>query len=227
MSSMKLTESELKALRLIADRTKATVSEIAAELQALRPQVSRVVRSLEEKGFVRIQKMGLSKTVYLSDTKHANDWRSLVLEFSHVPFDKLLSGVALDVLSTISCLKLRNRKEIAENSLVSEAAVAMTLERLKQVGIVQKKDSLYGLSPRFNTLRGLVAEFRLFLSQRTALEFASDAVVPWSCGNEFIIETKKSNVERGFLLTGPSAFGEFGIPLIVPTYYFFHSPFAK
>ncbi len=228
MYSMKLTKSELKCLRLIGNHGKASVSEIGAQLQSLRPQVSRVVKSLERKGFVRTEKTGLSKTLYLSDAKHANDWRSLVLEFSHMPFDELLSGAALEVLSTVSCLKLRNRKEIAECSLVSEAAVAKVLERLKQVGIVQKKNSVYGLSPRFNTLRDLVAGFRHYLSQRTALQFASDAVVLWSCGNEFIIETTgKSSEEQGFLLTGPSAFGTFGIPLIAPTYYFFHSPFAK
>ncbi len=227
MYSMKLTESELKCLRLISNHGKALIPEIGVELVALRPQVSRVVRSLKEKGFVRTEKIGLAKTVYLSDTKHASDWRSMILELSHVPFEELLSGAALEVLSPISCLRLKGRKEIAECSLVSEATVAKILERLKQVGIVQKKDSAYRIAPRFDKLKDLVTEFRHYLSKRTALEFAGDAVVLWSCGNEFIIETRKSMEEQGFLMTGPSAFGRFGVPLLMPTFYFFHSPFAR
>jgi predicted transcriptional regulator len=225
MYSMKLTESELKCLKLIASNGKASVSEIESELHSLPQQVSRVVRSLVGKGFVRTKKNGLSKTVYLSDSKHANEWRNLILEFNHVPFDQLLSGGALEVLSAISCMKLKSRKEIAEKcTVVSETAIAITLGRLKEVGIVQKKDSLYSVSSRFNTLNNLVSEFRHFLDQTLALDFASDAVVRWSCSNEFIIETKKSKEENGFVLTGPSAFGKFGVPLLVPSYYFFRSP---
>ena len=228
MYSMKLTESELKCLRLIARNSKASISEIATALSALPQQVSRVVRSLEERGFVMTKRVARSKTVYLSDTKHAVEWRSLILEFSHVPFEQLLAGGALEVLSTIYCMKLKGRKEIAAQcTLVSETAIAITIKRLKEVGIVQKKDSLYSVSPRFKTLSSLVTEFSHFLDQRVASDFSRDAVVHWNCGNEFIIESKRSKEGNGFVLTGPSAFGRFGIPLLVPSNYFYHSPFTR
>lgn len=227
MQPMKLTASELKCLHLIASHGGKRASELREELHALPPHVSRVLAVLIEKGFVRTEKVGLSKTVSLSETKHATLWRKMAFEFGHMPLDAVLAGPSLEVLSAICCLKLRSRKEISENSLVSEASVAKALETLRQVGIAQKIGSTYSVSPRFHTLKEFVTEFRHYLNQRIAREFAGDAVILWECNSEFIIESTKSEEENGFQLTGVSAFARFSIPLLAPKSHLFFSPFAK
>jgi hypothetical protein len=179
-----------------------------------------------DKGFLSTDKLGLSKNVSLSETKHAALWRTLALEFGYMPLHKLLSGGSLEVLSAISSRKLTHRRQIAENSLISEATAARVLESLRQLGIIQK-EGVYRISPRFQILAEFAAEFRRYMNQKVALEFAPDAVMVWERNEQFIIESSRSNQKGGFLLTGVSAFARFGVPLLAPKSYFFYSPSAR
>jgi len=227
MLHVKLTVDELNSLRFIAKRERVWASEISEELEILPAHTSRVIARLKEEDLIRTEKVGLSKQVSLSDTKHAALFRKLTIEFSHMPLDELLSGPSLEVLSAVSFLTLKNRREITENSLVSEPSVTKALEKMKQVGIVQKRGQTYTLPPRFQTMKEFVMEFRSYLNQRTAREFAGDAVVEWECNTEFIIECSIKEEKNGFHLTGVSMFPKFGIPLIASKPHFFYSPFAK
>lgn len=223
MQPMKLTARELMCLRAVVNAGSARASEIATIVSTPRPHVSRVLRALEDKGFVGTKKAGLSKIVAMSETKHATLCRKLLLEFGHMRFEELLSGTCLEVLSAICSLTLSNRREIAQAASVSERSVALVLEKLKRVGIVQKTASTYGVSPRFQTLKEFVVEYRRYMNQRIAQGFASDAVVLWECNTEFIIESKEPQAKNGFQPTGVSSFARFGIPLIAPKSYFFYS----
>lgn len=225
MERLKFTQGELKCLRAIATMGNARASEIAIRTQIALPNVSRAITSLKNKGCLKTEKNGYSTVVSLSETKHALLWRKLVLEFAHMPLDKILAGVSLEVLATVCYLTLRNRKEIAENALVSQRIVAVVLERFKRFGIIQKTTE-YHVSPRFQTLSEFVMEFRHYLNQKIATKFASDASLLWERNHEFIVECKATLEKDGFTLTATSAFGRFGVSLFVPSSYFFYSPLA-
>jgi len=226
MKRIKLGPDELKCLRFIASHRTSRVSDIASALNISKVQLSRIISGLVDKGFISTKKQGLSKNVSLSETKHAALWRSLSLEFGHMPLHKLLSGGSLEVLSAIGSQQLANRKDIAENSLISEATAARVLERLGQLGVVQKEGA-YRISPRFQILAEFTAEFRRYVNRKLALEFALDAVIVWERNVEFILESSRTQEFDGFLLTGVSAFARFGVSLMVSRSHFFHSPFAK
>jgi DNA-binding MarR family transcriptional regulator len=226
MQRIRLGPDELKCLRFIASHESARASEIASALGTSRVQLSRVIPDLVEKGFLSTEKLGLSKNISLSETKHAGLWRKLTIEFGHMPLHELLSGGSLEVLSAIGSRHLTNRRQIAENSLVSESTAAQVLENLRRRGIVQKEGA-YRISPRFQILAEFTAEFRRYMNQRIALGFAPDAVIVWERNEEFIVESSKSEQKDGFLLTGISALAEFGVPLLAPKSYFFYSPFTR
>jgi DNA-binding MarR family transcriptional regulator len=226
MQRIGLGRDELRCLRFIAGHGTARASEIASALGTSKVQLSRIVSNLVDKGFISTEKLGLSKNISLSKTKHAALWRKLALEFGHMRLHELLSGGSLEVLSAIDSQQLANRRQIAENSLISEATAARVLESLRQLGIVQK-DGAYRISARFQILAEFTAEFRRYMNQKLALEFAPDAVIVWERNQEFIIESSKSEQKDGFLLTGVSAFPRFGVPLLAPKSHFFYSPFAR
>jgi hypothetical protein len=226
MQRIGLGRDELRCLRFIAGHGTAHAFEIASALGTSKVQLSRIVSNLVDKGFISTEKLGLSKNISLSETKHAALWRKLALEFGHMRLHELLSGGSLEVLSAIDSQQLTNRRQIAENSLISEATAARVLESLRQLGIVQK-DGAYRISARFQILAEFTAEFRRYMNQKLALEFAPDAVIVWERNEEFIIESSKSEQKDGFLLTGVSAFARFGVPLLAPKSHFFYSPFAR
>ena len=223
MGSMKLTESELKCLRAITTMGNARASGIATAIHVARPNVSRAVASLEAKGFVEAKRDGISSFISLSDAKHAVLWKKLAIEFAHMPLDRLLAGASVEILSTINDLNPKTRKEIAEDSLVSETSVALALARFRQLGIIQKAPE-YRVSPRFQAFIDFVVEFRHYLNQKTTAEFASDGVILWERNREFIVESKRSQEFDGFRLTGVSLFAQFGVRLFGRTSYFFYSP---
>lgn len=225
MERLKFTQAELKCLRAIAIMGNARPSAIAIRTQIALPNVSRAITALKDKGCLKTERNGYSTVVSLSETKHALLWRKLVLEFAHMPLDKILAGVGLEVLATICYLTLRNRKEIAENALVSQRTAAVVLERFKRFGIIQKTID-YHMSPRFQTLSEFVIEFRHYLNQKIATRFAVDASVLWECNHEFIVECKRTLEKHGFTPTATSAFGRFGLSLFVSSSYFFYSPFV-
>lgn len=214
-------------MRAVVNAGSARASEIATAVRSPRPHVSRALRALESKGLITTKKIGLSKIVTISENKHATLWRRLVLEFGHMPLEELLSGTCLEVLSAICSLTLSTRREIAQAASVSERSVALVLEKWKRVGIIQKIASTYDVSPRFQTLKEFVIEYRRYLNQRIAQEFASDAVVLWECNTEFIIESMAPQTKNGFQFTGASSYAIFGIPLIALRSYFFYSPSEK
>ena len=226
MQRIRLGPDELKCMRYIARHGTARASQIASALSISKAQLSRVISSLVDKGFISTEKLGLSKNVSLSETKHAALWRRLALEFGHMPLDKVLSGGSLEVLSAIGSQLLANRRQVAVSSLVSESTAALVLESLRQLGIIQK-DGAYRISPRFQIFAEFTTEFRRYMNQKLALEFAPDAVIVWERNEEFIIESSKSEQRDGFLLTGISAFARFGVPLMGQKSHLFYSPLAR
>lgn len=227
-SKLSLTESEIRYLEIISTEGNVSVSRLCEKTKSLPSMVRRSLSSLEEKGFIKKYRVGLQKEISLSDSKHALIFRDMVLESRHVPFHKYLSGSSLEVLSAICFLSPGTRKEIQENSSVSEPSVARVFLRLKGVGIMQKRESKYVLSPRFEVLKNFVIEFRHYLNQKIAKEFSQDSVILWERNDEFIIESStKKDDEGGFHVTGPSAFRRFGIRLFMMISYHFYSPRKK
>lgn len=218
-----LTTAEIKYLSLIAISGTVGLADIRNGLKIHPVTATRLSSSLKSKGFITVAKEGLSKKVSIAESKHAQLFRKMVLEYRHIPFHRLLSGPALEVLSAISFAKASSRKEISEVSQVSEASVARSLEKLKQAGILQKKD-YYFISARFQTLKEFVQEYRRYFNQKAAQSFAGDAVIVWERNNEFILESSRKEEQDGFRLTGPSAFARFGVKLLMTVSHYYHSP---
>jgi predicted transcriptional regulator len=228
VSKLSLAESEIKILEVICTEGNVSVSQLCEKTNFIPSMVRRSLASLDRKGFIKKYRVGLPKEISLSDSKHALIFRDMVLESRHIPFHKYLSGSSLEVLSAICFLNLGTRKEIQEHSNISEPSVARVFLKLKHVGIMQKKESKYVLSPRFEALKNFVIEFRHYMNQKIAKEFTKNSVILWEKNDEFIIEsnTKKEN-GNNFHLTGPSAFGRFGIQLFMTVSYHFYSPRKK
>lgn len=218
-----LTAAEIRYLSLVAISGTAGLADIHKGLKIHPVTATRLSSSLKGKGFIMTAKEGLSKRISISESKHAQLFRKVVIEYRHIPFHRLLSGPGLEVLSAISFAKTSSRKEISEISQVSEASVARSLEKLKQTGVLQKKD-YYFISARFQTLKEFVQEYRHYLNQKIAQSFAGDAVIVWERNNEFIVESSPKEEQNGFRLTGTSAFAKFGVKLLTTVSQYYHSP---
>ncbi len=222
----KLTTTEIRALRAIGQGNEQSIGRISEATDILYPVMSRAISSLSKKGFLRVSRRGLTRQVSLSDAKHAQLFKRLLSEFSHMNFEKILTGSSMEVLSHITDAPLK-RKEIEEQSCLTAKTVKVALKRLKEFGVVFVKEGFtYVLNRRFSLLGEFVEEFRRYYNQRLAEDFSADSVIIWQVGKEFLIKTRSSKEYESFFLTGISAFHQYGIKLFLPDYdYYFHSPY--
>jgi len=228
MSELKLTEKEIAALRAIARSGERHVGDVAQALGSVYPVASRVVASLAGKGFVNLSRTGRSKSVSLSDTKHAQHFKRLLAEFGHMNLEHVLSDSSLEVLSHILDGPL-GRKELTERSSLSDKTVKVALRKLRAVGVIVSKGRFrYALSERFRLLGEFITEFTAYLNQKAAERFAADSVILWQREREFIIRTEAEKSERNFFPTATPVFHQYGIELLLPRHrYYFHSPYRS
>lgn len=228
LNKLRFTESEIRILEVVSADKEVSISHLCNKTKFVPSMVRRSLASLDRKGFVRKRRVGMSMKASLSDSKHASLFRELVLELRHIPFHDLLAGASLEVLAAICFSSLGTRKEIQGHSNVSESSVSRALSKLKEIGIIQKKENTYIISQRFDILKKFVIEFRHYENQEMAKEFNPNSIILWERNDEFIIESdaRKEN-KKGFRITGPSAFGRFGIRLVMTISYHYYSPRTK
>ena len=226
MSPFKFDGTELKIAKAVAQKDGIMVSKLGQILGLHPSQVSKAINSLAEKRVLSISKLGLSKKVRFSDTKHAEFLRRLMVELSPLNPEKILTSSYLEVLA---CLSFRNADT---NDMLSETGLAARtvrpiLKELRQRGMVfkDKEDGTYHISGRFSSIKEFVMEFRRYCNQKEASELYTDVIVIWEQNREYIIRSSEEKDAEGFLLTGISSFHKYGIHLFVPNiYYYFYSP---
>lgn len=233
MPLFKLDGTELKIAKALAQKgDNITVGKLGGALGLHTSQVSRSVNSLAEKGVLSISRLGVSKKVGFSDTKHADLLRRLMAELAPLNPEKILGSSYLEVLSCLSFRKADTNDLLSETGLAVRT-VRPILKELRQRGIVLKNkegDGTYQISSRFSSIKEFVMEFRRYCNRKKALEMYSDTIVVWEQNREFIIRSSSAEEKEaeGFLQTGISAFHKYGVQLLVPDiYYYFYSPKNK
>jgi DNA-binding MarR family transcriptional regulator len=199
------------------------MKSIAQNLNIPQPELTRLVRSLRTKGFVVIERQGMSSFVSISDQKHASRLRRILDEFGHMKLEKILSLTSLDVLSALASSPGSSRSEIMFASCVSTRSIHTALKRLRELGVVRTTArGVYEISERFEPLAEFVREFDSYSNQQKAKEFCRDAMVIWQRGREFIIRTECVSETSEFRLTAFSAFERYGVPLFLGWQYYYH-----
>ena len=224
---MKLTANEIKVLRELAKSGGETIGDISNSLDISHPSLSRTLKSFAKKGLVEAEKRGISKYVFLSETKHSTLLRTFLLEFSHIRFENLLAGSSIEILYYLSESPL-NRGEIAFRTGLSKKTIQTKLKALRELGIIFSEGGFYRLNPRFDILKDFLLEFRRYLNLKIAQGFAGDAVILWQEADEFLIKTSRRKELEDFFLTSIAAFHRYGVRLFLPEYYYyFHSKRRK
>lgn len=205
------------------------IGELARALKKSPTRVSIALRELEEKGFVEKRKRGVSKRVALSSNKHAVSFKTLLNQYPHIRFEKLLSGSALEVLLPLTFYHKKKLKDIAGASGYSEITVRRALKKLKMHGIVvADRDFHYSMGSFYFWLAEFIRDFQDFINLRLALSFSSTSVVLWRWGKEFLVKTREEKERENFLPTCYEKMADYGIQLILTgSRYYLYSPSRK
>jgi DNA-binding MarR family transcriptional regulator len=219
---MGLSPKEMSVLTSIRDAGR-TRKEVARDVGAPPPELTRLLKSLTSKGLVTARKRGISSTVSFSDLKHATLLRRTLNEFRHMKLERILSLASLDLLSSLAASPGSNRDALTSSAGVSPRTLQTTLKRLMELGVVRKRSrGVYEISSRFDLIADFARELDEYSNQRIAMEFSPDAQIVWQRGREFIVRTKREEEDADFRLTAFSLFEDYGAPLFVDQHYYYH-----
>ena len=196
-------------MKCITTANETPVTELANATGTHLTYMPRVLRDLKSKGFIKMEKKGSTKNVFMAETQHAILLRKLILDQPHLNL-YLFSGKALPILAAINCQNLRTWEEIMENSGVSYLTVQKHFRNFKEMGLIQKKQ-IYMISPRFQTVKEIIETYQGYTHRREAKRLADDALVKWGCSHCFLLETEKT---LDLQATGITAFPQHGAQFI-------------
>lgn len=225
--------------------TPKTLTQIAQEVGRDASRMSRVVRDLEARHLVRVERRG--RHVFVQrDGLAANVLSQVLQEHPHQPWDQLLSDASLELVAFFSSpadellpaplppaiVEHRHRPCVAKT--LRDAATwtgysvdhtRRLVDNLAQRAILRRTDEgQYFLAPEHVRLREFAKLYHQEWGWRTLREAAPDANPVWQLGRSILFSTR--NPIEGFPRGGTSLAGEFGVSLILDRYLYTKAPWA-
>ena len=190
-----------------------TISELAAKLGTKESFMSRVVRSLVEKGLVETKKEGVTKTVRLSVASHAQNFKLLSDSRPDAKIENWLSGFAIDIL--IVSADGAETSLILEETDCSVATLYKTLKSMLSAGMLLWKNGKVEISDEL--LKKFVTSYAdnlQLMTQRNANGFNTSIRVR----KNVVLRTDAKNVPPYFTQTGLPALAKNGLEAVLTSY---------
>ena len=219
-----LSPTEIKILRQLREGEES-LSSIKDKLGLSAQQTSRTLSSLREKEFVVVERKGIAKSIWISDMRHAQLLRAILIQYNHMRLETILSMSSLEILMSLSFSSGMTREEIASASQKSRRTVATVLSRLSEFGVViTDRPGVYRISPKFIPFAEFAMEFQRQSNQRAATSLYPDGVIRWQKNRIVLIESKTPEERGGFRPTSFSAFHRFATTMILARHWYINLP---
>jgi DNA-binding MarR family transcriptional regulator len=168
-----LTQTELETLKEIV-RSPASISELAKRVRTSQPTMTFMIGRLQKKGFVNVERQGMKKIVTLSQSKHAQLFKQILLEYPHVPWESILA-----FSGTMPLLRAENVTSVHASRITEWRA----LRNLMAHGIVSNNGTEVQASPRFHKVTEFIREYLSFINSTIAVNVSNVAAISWANGS--------------------------------------------
>jgi len=202
---MEITKKEIQVFKEITLNTPQTLSELAAATSTSQSYISTTLTNMRKKGLTQKTRNGKNKTPHPADTTHATILRNMILNNPQTNLN-YLANKGTKILGPIACQNIRTFEELLETSGVSYKTLWSFMDKARGLGLVSKGKTIT-INPRHEQVARLVQAYTRYIHETKARTYANDALLKWSCGDNFIFETKtRLKLQR----TGISAFQDYG-----------------
>jgi DNA-binding HxlR family transcriptional regulator len=217
-SEYTFSKTELSILKEIAKGNHELVS-IEKALSITPQLLSYNIKKLEQKGLIKTTQHAFKKQTYFSDSKHATLLNDLLSVHSHIDWENVLSGKAIDIL-----LQTLNGPE--NHAAIPKNTLWRHLKNMKTRGIIIQNGSI---NSRFQTLSEFLVEYQNFFLRKIAATASKDAVIFWQKDGEFLMRAPKTVQQppKGFLKTATSIFQEYDLSLFSESEIYLYSKNKK
>jgi hypothetical protein len=219
-------KQEIEILKQIVTENLA-LSQIRERLSIKPNLLSHYIKDLQQKQIIRIGQelrseenaVNSRKNVGYQDNKHSLMLKELLMRYSQVKWENVLSGLGLDVLFQIA----------TGSDSLKESMSLVTFWRysrnLMALGIVAYNDEKLQINDRFSLLKDFLDEYQAFIIRNLVASVSSNAVLLWQKDSECLIRVPKlAQIDRkGFVKTATSRLQDFGIQLTSDFDVYFYS----
>jgi hypothetical protein len=206
-------------IRLLRELTKGKQSllQIKKGLQLKPALLSRILKKLQQKGFIQTARERHQKAAYFSETKHASLLRDLLLSYDFMDWENILCGNSIEIL-----LRTLDDDDL---SGFSHATRWRYLKELKARGIITETQKEYQINTRFPVLTDFLKEYERYLVTKIAKTLSENSVILWQKGMEFLVRAPNSAValSEDFHKTATSIFADYDLPLFSEFDIYFYS----
>ena len=223
-------ELEITIAKEIASGSNS-LAQIRKRLAITPNLLSYYLKKLENKRIITIKRtqqldkkeiLNSRKAVFFQYTKHASLFKDLLMQYSHIKWEKILSGLGIDVLFRIAT-------EPNATESISQTTFWRYLRSFTSTGIATCNYGSCQINSRFSLLRQFLVEYQTFIIERIVDLASSKAVVLWHKGFECLIRVPKTEhvCYQGFVKTATSRLGDYGIQLFSDYDFYFYSKSGK
>jgi predicted transcriptional regulator len=189
-------------------------------------QVSVTVKKLCEKGFLVKEKRGLSKIISFSSHDFAHNFKELLVR--SFPVEECLSYSKMTILSFFLGPRVRiSITDLKAKTDLSITTIRNALHNAIKFGVVRKIPYGYKLSNRMVLLKNFLNGYSEFISNKNIKSYATNGIIHWRVGFEFIYSLPKGVRESIGNPTSITAYTYDGIKIRSNRDYYHYSPTMK
>ena len=208
---MSLAKKEIQVFKEIALNAPQTSNELAKATFTSQSYLSTSLKNMKKKGFIIKTRNGMQITPQIADTLHALILRDLILSNPQSNLD-YITNKGFKILAVLACQNIRTIEELCDASNTSYMTLWKYMKKAGEIGLMQHKDTIT-ISPRYEQVIEFVRAFTKYIHETKARKYADDALIKWSCGENYLFETRETlDLQR----TGISAFQDFGALFLTP-----------
>ena len=215
----RLSELELRIIAIL--NNSSTISELARHTGVTAGYISRIVTSLQHKGFVDVSKKGITKHVGLSSNLHAVKLKTMLHKRSYMPLAELLQGSSMQILAVLSTGKADLIRMLDESRL-SEATIRRNISAFKRHAIMQHRDTEYELSRDLKDMIEFLRDYCSYFAVSTLNKISLHGRFIISHGFEFLFTSDITIRHENIKPTGLTAISKI-IPLMHTENHYFYS----
>lgn len=216
---MRLNGAQLRALLAVHEET--TYQKLAEDLGISTSYANNIVAELVAQGLLEKDRDGRTVTITPSDSKALELLHQLDGRHSHIDWEELLAGKAVEILFYLD--ESHSVSELAERSDNYRNTVYRILTRFQERGIIAKTGNRYTVPEEFDLLVEFAREYAHHIHRNTVRDASSRATIIWEDTEAFLIQTTDTIEEAGYHPTGPAGFEEFGLLLTTEDNYYVHT----
>lgn len=204
-----LNQTEIKALAALFEGSRS-VKKISEKIGRSSTRTSVILNNLEKKGFLNLERNGLSLEVSSSSQRFMNAFKLMM--HSGIPDLNVLTDSRMTVLSYFLITKdpLQKRHLLIATGL-SNSSLRDILHYLVRAGVLRRNGRSYSLSRSMELLESFLQGYSDHITWIQTKELPNDLIINWKNGFEFICSSTE-DIDLGEI-TAISGFTENGVEI--------------